>query len=191
MEENACNNPNFERFGIVNYAEKSVPETEINIEKLLVKLSYLLKFSKDKDICISKKANKCTCKDECWCVDENYYIIPDIKIIWGSNCNIILSISKPKNLNLRRKSGWCIYSLERDCETPRTQSFSQDCETPIFDVLNYPKNSSKKDDKVNISSNRWLKLQFGDPKNILLEVKEYSIGKTNIELTVGYMDWKK
>ena len=168
-------NPNFERFGIVNYAENSIPETEINIEKLLIKLSYLLK-TKDKDICISKKANKCTCKGECWCVDEEYYIVPDIKIIWGSNCNIILSLSKPKNLNLRRKSGLCVYSLEKE----------QNIEEPIFDVLKYPKNT-----KEEFSSNRWLKLQFGSPKDILLQVKEYSLGKTNIELTVGYMEWKK
>ena len=171
-------NPNFERFGLITYAEKAKPETNLNIEKLFAEFQDLLRF---KDIFMSKKANKCQCKNECFCVDEDYHTIRDINIIWGSNCNIILSFSKPKNLKLRRNNGWCIYRLIN------SGGNKPDIEKPIFDVLKY---SSKELEPEEVGDNRWLILKFKSSETPQFRVKSYSCNSNKIELSIGYMDWK-
>lgn len=179
MEEvSKLENPNFERFGLISYAEKAVPQTSLNIERLFSEFHDLLNC---KDVFMSKKANKCNCKNECLCVDEDYYTIRDVNVIWGSNCNIILSFRKPKDLKLRRNNGWCVYRLET------VNRNEPDIEKPIFEVLKYPKDKKLED---SVGDNRWLTLKFNSEKTPQFQVKSYSCNSNKIELTICYMNWR-
>ena len=152
---------------------KSQPNT-LNIEKLVVKLADLLHPPKEKDLCISRKANRCQCKakPECLCIDEDYcHVRGNVDFSWTSNNSVIIGFRLSSGFKLNRKNGWCIYTLDQG-----------DQEHHILDVLRRTDLSD--------TTNRWASLQFdSEAKKIHLPVMGYSMGKDRLELTIRYMDW--